>query len=150
MREARHLALARRQLLLAQMARREAMAALADAVTHEGRSAALAVRSAQLVEEYSARPAPHMAQALREQAAFVGSLQTIHEQAGRAHNDARDQSQWQSQALAAAQSRAERMEERSQKAHRALEQAIERRDPPAMGQMARKLQNTPHEPGEPG
>ncbi len=146
MREARDLALARRQLMLAQVARREAIAALADAVEQEGRSAELAARSAQLVNEYSARPIPHLAQALREQAAFLSSLQTIHEQAGRAHDDARDQSQWQSQALAAAQSRADRMEERTQKAHRALEQAVERRDPPAQGRVARKLQKRSGEP----
>ena len=147
MREARHLALVRQQLLLAQVARREAIAALADAGEQEGHSAALSMRSAQLVDEYSARPAPVLAQSLREQAAFIGSLQTIQEQADHAHDDARDQSQWQSQALAAAQSRADRMEERTQKARRALEQVIERRDPPPVAHLARKLLDNPGEAG---
>ena len=147
MREARHLALARRQLLIAQMARREAIGALANAIEQEGRSAALAARSAQLVTEYGARPTPVLAQLLREQAAFVGSLEVIRKEAKDAHEDACDQSQWQSQALAAAQSRADRMEERTQKARRALEQANERRDPPASVQMARKLQRPPDQAG---
>lgn len=149
MREARRLALARRQLLLAQIARREALTSLADAVVEESKSANLAERSAQLVRDYGARPAPAEGIALRDQAAFVQSLQTVRLEAAQAHADARDQSQWQSRALAAAQSRADRKEQRVDSARAELGKALERRDPPSTGRMARKLHTSASEADAP-
>lgn len=141
MRERRRLALAKRQALLAQVERREALAALAEAVAEETRNASLAARSRDLLSSYGQRAGMPEASELRTKAAFVRSLQAIADQADQAHADARDQSHWQSRTLAAAQTRADRYADRLLEAKRELRSVLERREQPLAQRMARKLQN---------
>ncbi|MEM7779345.1 MAG: hypothetical protein AAF697_03020 [Pseudomonadota bacterium] len=142
MREKRRLALARRQLVLAQIARREAIAALGDAIAEEAKSANVAARSGQLVREYGQRPSPGgPAKLLQDHLTFVRSLQAIHEQAREAHEDALDQSRWQASTLAEAQARADRTEQRYAEAKRTLRKVLEQREETTFGRMARRLQS---------
>lgn len=141
MRERRRLALAKRQALLAQVERREALAALAEAVAEETRNANLAARSRDLLSSYGQRAGMPEASELRTKAAFVRSLQAIADQADQAHADARDHSHWQSRTLAAAQTRADRYADRLLEAKRELRSVLERREQPLAQRMARKLQN---------
>lgn len=142
MRERRRLALASRQLMLAQIARRAAMGALADAVEEEARSAAVSERSRALLSAYGARSAGSDAAALRNHSAFLHALQGIAGQAEKARQDASDQARWQLQTLAAAETRADRLEERRELAQRALRAVLDRREQPLPKGMARKLQSS--------
>lgn len=149
MRERRRLALASRQLMLAQIARRTAMSALADAVEEEARSAAVSERSRALLRAYGARgamgDAGGDAGSLRNHSAFLHSLQGITRQAEQARQDASDQASWQLQTLAAAETRAGRLEERRELARRELQAVLDRREEPLSKGMAHKLQNTDRE-----
>lgn len=142
MRERRRLALASRQLMLAQIARRAAMGALADAVEEEARSAAVSERSRALLSAYGARGADGDAASFRNHAAFLHSLQAISQKAEQARQDASDQARWQLQTLAAAETRADRLEERREQAQRALRAVLDRREQPLPKGMARKLQSS--------
>lgn len=148
MRERRLLALAARQAMLAQIARREAMAALAEAIVEEERTGSLAERSRALLQEYRARAGEDDAGALRHQISFTSALGRIAQQADRASMDASDQAAWQVTTLASAEARATRIEERREQAKRALEAAIDRREQSHARTMAHKLQSkfsTPQE-----
>lgn len=145
MRERRRLALASRQLMLAQIARRAAMGALADAVDEEARSTEVSERSRALLRAYGERNAGVDAGALRNHSAFLHSLQGVAQQAEKARRDASDQASWQLRTLAAAETRADRLEERRERARRALQTVIERREQPLSKGMARKLQNSGQE-----
>lgn len=145
----RRLKIARRQLMLAQIARREARFALASALAEEERSSQIESRARNLLHEYERRAAKtdatSQSYALQANLAFVRSLQTMADNAGEAHKDAKDQSAWQMQALAKAETRLDAYETRVGEERRALTDLRERRDPPpevcgSQG-MARKLQD---------
>ena len=140
MREKRRLKLARQRLTLANLARREAMAGLADAVAEEDRTASLARRSRELFEEYARSRDDIDAAGLRDQAAFVRALRGVARQAEDALQDASDQAKWQARTLAAAEARASRSQEQVDDARRELEALLERREHTLPSGMARKLQ----------
>lgn len=148
MRERRRLGLATRQALHATIARREAMAALADANEEEQRTAALAERSRDLLREYSARCGHADGATLRDRSAFSASLGSVAAQADHAFLDAREQAAWQISALAAAETRATRLEDRRDSARRALRAALEKRDFGKGEGVARKLHCTMPTPVE--
>lgn len=125
--------------MLAVIARREAMAALAEAIEEEQRTHALAERCRALLCEYGTRPPAEDAEALRERTAFTASLQGVAEQAEQAQLDASDQTVWQASTLAAAETRAARIEERREAAKRTLEAVLERREQSHGQAVARKL-----------
>ncbi|WP_299196421.1 hypothetical protein [uncultured Erythrobacter sp.] len=116
------------------------MAALADALAEESKSAALAERSRALMREYVARGELPSGSALRDHTAFVQSLQGVAEQADEASKDAGDQARWQVQTLAAADTRATRLEARLDAARRELTALEIKREGAASAAMARKLQ----------
>ncbi len=127
--------------MLAQIARREAMAGFADAVSEEVRSTTLAKRSKELLFQYNQMRGADDASALRDQATFVRSLQQVADQAERARLDAGDQAAWQARALAAADDRASRSEKRLKAVRRELEAALAKREQPTSKRVARKLQS---------
>ena len=137
--ERRRFDLARRQLTFAEIARREAMAALADAVNEEERTASLAERSRELLRDYEARADTEYGGSLRDHNRFTQRLQSIAEQADQARNDANDQAQWQVQSLAVAETRARRFDERMQSASREIEAIKEKRAQAQEAALARKL-----------
>lgn len=149
----RRLKIAKRQLTLAQIARREARHALANAIAEEERSGDVYARSRDLLSEYSKRvvrlDADALSQSLRNNLGFVRSLQVMADNAGQAHKDAREQAEWQMQALAAAESRMNTHEDRVSEETRALTEVKARRDlPPELTSgagMARKLQKAQQE-----
>ena len=148
----KRLKIAKRQLLMAQIARREARQALANALGEEERSERVYGRARDLLHEYERRlidaGAPAQSHSLTTNLAFVRSLQSIADEAGQAHKDARDQAQWQMQALAKAETRLEAQETRESEERRAHKTQKERREiPPELTgtpNMARKLQNNGH------
>jgi len=142
----RRLKLAHRQFALAQIARREAMAALADAIDEETRSTALAQRSQKLLNDYDGRAPADDGDGLRDNASFVRRLQEVADHADKARKDASDQAAWQVQSLASAQTRADRFEESLERATRAIEASQAKREHSAMQGVARKLQNNPKKP----
>ncbi len=144
----RRMKLASRQLTLAKIARREAMASLADAVAEESRSAALSQRSRDLLKQYAKRSAAQDGQALRSNAGFVARLQEVADQAGKALNDASDQARWQVQTLAKAENRASRFGEQLDSAQRDLEAIKSARVDAQTGQMARKLHSKSETAGD--
>ena len=150
--EKRRLKIAQRQLMLAQIARREARYALANAIFEEERSGKIHDRARDLLREYERRitqsDTATQSATLRSNLAFVRSLQTMAEDAGKAHKDARDQALWQVQALAKAETRLDAHETRLGEEKRALGTLKEKREiPPELtgsGGMARKLQIQEH------
>jgi hypothetical protein len=152
--EQRRVRLAQRQLLLAQIARREARHALASALAEEARCASVDARSRDLLNEYSRRiflrSEPNEAQALGNDFAFTRSLAAMAQSAQAAHRRAADRAQGQAATLAAAETRLSRHESRNADAARALEALDEHRD--MMGElalapcMARKLQGLRENP----
>lgn len=141
MNERRRLKLAARQLMVARIARREAMAALASAVGEELRSAQIATRSRTLASEYGARSGADTGAALRENALFLQSLGEIAARAESAHRDAADQARWQADTLAKTDTRARNLEERRKVAERAVADRKARSDEADTLGLARKLQN---------
>ena len=127
--------------MLAKIARREAMAALAVALTEERKSAELAERSRLLLQEYGARGEAATGAVLRNHAAFLHSLQNVAQQADEARKDAGDQARWQVETLAAAETRASRLEEQVETARRELAALESKRDSAAAAYVARKLQS---------
>ncbi|MEP3422225.1 MAG: hypothetical protein ABJN35_10860 [Erythrobacter sp.] len=144
----RRLRLASRQLALAKVTKREAMAALADAVSEESRSTALAQRSRDLLHDYGKRAAANNAYSLRANAGFVRQLHDVADQAGKAVKDAKEQAQWQVESLAKAETRARRLEEQKDKARTALQAIQLRRETDQLAGMAHKLQNSSNSPGD--
>ncbi len=131
---------------MAQISRREAMAALADAVSEEVRSSMLAEKSRDLLHDYGGRASGHSASkttghSLRDNAAFVRRLADIADQAGKANKDARDQAAWQVQSLAQAETKAARLQEKVSAARKAIEDAQLSRLQAETAGMARKLQH---------
>lgn len=141
MRERRKLAIARRQLMLAQTTRRSAIAALADALANESKSGALARRSQALLKEYS-RPREDVdATSLRAQSDFARSLKLVASDAVGAHRDAQDQVSWQTDHLTRIQTKTSLVEEHLDRAKRDLHSALSRREQQLAAQLARKLLN---------
>ncbi|QUL36912.1 hypothetical protein [Erythrobacter sp. JK5] len=140
MRERRRLRLAERQLMLARVARREAMASLAGTIEEEARSADLARRSKAMARDYSGRKVVGEAGDLRELSAMAAAIARLAEQAENKRDDARLQAAWQADALAGVENRVRRLEDRALEARRASIQAAEARSRPTDGGLARKLQ----------
>jgi hypothetical protein len=138
-REERRLALFRRQALIAKVARRQALRALADALAAEERSALLAARSRTLVAASAPQPGATLGAALAERAAFTASLAQLADTAADAAGDAARQSAWQAETLARAETRAKRLAEREAEARSALEVLKARREQARSLPLARKL-----------
>ena len=147
MAEDRRLKLAKRQLLLAQIARREARMALANAIAEEDRSAAIQARANDLLTEYAKRAGgsgrADLGQSLTRDLALVRSLQSMCETAQGAHDDAREQAEFQMRTLTAAETKLNAHEERVMRERRALDDLQERRVVPTEltggAKVARKL-----------
>lgn len=160
MAEDRRLKIARRQLMMAQIARREACYALANALGEEERSGQIHDRARSLLYEYEKRVAATnagvLSHALQSNLAFVRTLQSMAEDAEQAHRDASDQARWQTQALARAETRLDAHETRVREEKHVLHNRREQREltdqlvagPDAKKNdrtsMARKLQNQRH------
>lgn len=139
MREARRLALLKRQSLIAEVARKQALRALAEALEAEARGQALAARSLRLVAASAAREGETTGAALALRAAFTAGLAQLATNAGDAARDAARQREWQADALARTETRAKRLAEMSAEALRALSAAQERRAAAREVPLARKL-----------
>ena len=112
MADSRRAALFTRQRLLAEAARRDAMAGLAEALAEQQRSARIVDRSESLAQTYAAREAAASAGDLQRENAFKASLKAMAIEAERASADARDQARWQAETLAAAEHKARSLDER--------------------------------------
>lgn len=139
MKPQRRIRVARLQGMQAQMARREAMSSLADAIKEESRSSQLARRSQDLLAAYRQRMDANVGAGLQHHARFVRSLKRMADQSEKASSDARDQAYWQMQALAAAETRLDRSEDRMKAARKEAEALIEKREHHAVHGLARKL-----------
>lgn len=141
MREARRLALLKRQALIAEVARKQALRGLAEALEAEARGAALAARSRALVAASAPAPGLTGGAALQARAAFTAGLAQLAVNAEDAARDAARQRAWQSENLARAENRAKRLAELAGEARAALAAARERREAARALPLARKLQN---------
>jgi len=141
MREARRLGLLRRQALIAEVARRQALRGLAEALAAEARSQALALRSRQLVGASAPGPGVTSGAALAARAGFTAGLAQLAGNAADAARDAARQSAWQAESLASAETRARRLAERTAEARAALDAARMRREAARALPLARKLQS---------
>ncbi|NQX93515.1 MAG: hypothetical protein HRT64_01060 [Erythrobacter sp.] len=112
----RRVRVARRQALLAEVSQRAAMRGLADALAEEDRSSILAERSRELTRTYGGRSQAQDAGALQQNARFAGALASLAGNAEAARADARQQAEWQAQALGQAQTRARLQSERFENA----------------------------------
>lgn len=140
MREARRLALIERQVLMAKVARRQALRGLADALAAEERSALLAARSRQLATASAPQPGATSGAALAARAGFAAGLTQLAVTAAEAAGDAARQSAWASETLAAAETRAKRLAEREVEARAALDAVKAKREAAHALPLARKLQ----------
>ncbi|MEE4289332.1 MAG: hypothetical protein V2J14_08180 [Erythrobacter sp.] len=137
-----------RQLALARIARREALAGLAGALAEERRSHALAARSRDMAAGYAGRAKPDAgiepAGALTGRLRFAGALERLAGDAEARGFEAGREAEWHARALAGAERRLEVLETRAAEARRAAEAARDRRmDASADAQtraLARKLQ----------
>ncbi|MEM7701665.1 MAG: hypothetical protein AAF251_06975 [Pseudomonadota bacterium] len=123
--ERRRVRVARRQALLADVSQRAAMRGLADALAEENRSASLAERSRALTLTYGGRSHASDGARLEHSARFAGALAVIAQNAEAACADAKQQSEWQAEALNQAQTRARRYAERLAEAIAAYQYARE-------------------------
>jgi len=138
--EARRLALIARQSLIAEVARKQALRGLAEALDNEARSHALAARSRMLVAASAPRPIQTTGAALTGRAAFTASLTQLAATAGHAALDAARQAEWQAETLALAETRSRRLAERATEARAALDLVKARRaEAHEASTMARKL-----------
>lgn len=140
-REMRRLALARRQLTLARIDRREALGGLAASLAEEARSRALAQRSRAMATDYTARRGGGAGEELAGRLRFAGSLARLAGDAEASGFEAAREAGAQAHALAATERRLERLETREAEARRAREAARETRAAESAGGMARKLQS---------
>lgn len=120
MREARRVALIARQELIAGVARKQALRALAEALETEARSHALAARARMLVGVSAPVAGDTTGAGLTARAAFTASLGQLAANAGEAAEDAARQSSWAADTLAKAETRARLIAERAQEARAAL------------------------------
>jgi hypothetical protein len=141
MREARRLALLERQQLIADVARKQALRGLAEALEAEARSHALAERSARLVAASAPGTGVTSGAALQSRAAFTAGLAQLAAHARDGARDSARQRAWQADALAKAETRARRLAELTTEARAALAAARERREAARSLPLARKLQS---------
>jgi hypothetical protein len=141
MREARRLALIERQRLIAEVARKQALRALAEALETEARHTAIAARTRALVSASAPGEGPTTGAALAGWAGFTAGLARIAVQADEAAQDAARQRVWQADSLVAAETRAKRLAEREAEARGALDALRERREAARSVPLARKLQS---------
>lgn len=146
MRERKRLKLAQRQLALAVIARREAIAGLAEALSEQERSTQLAQRSRELARHYAVVDGFDLAGELSSARRFSGALDELASDAERAREDATNQAEWQASNLAHADHRKRRMEEFARDAHTDFVRSGERRNQSPAGSMARKLQSMTTKP----
>jgi hypothetical protein len=139
MREARRLALLERQRLIAEVARKQALRGLAEALEAEARHTAIARRARALVSTSAPGAGPTTGAALAGRAGFTAGLARIAGQADEAAHDATRQRAWQADTLAAAETRARRITEREAEARAALTALRERREAARTVPLARKL-----------
>jgi hypothetical protein len=143
LREARRLALIERQAMIAGVARKQALRALAEAMEAEARSHALAARSRALVGASAPVPGETTGAVLGGRAAFTASLARLAATARDAAADAARQSVWQADTLARVETRSKRLAEREAEARAALDAARARREQAhEASAMARKLHST--------
>lgn len=145
MREARRLTLLRRQSLIADVARKQALRGLAEALETEARSHALAERSRMLVAASAPGAGATTGAALQARGVFTAGLARIAVSAGDAARDAARQRVWQTESLTRAETRAKRLEEMTGDARKALEAALERREAARAMPLARKLHSVPRD-----
>ncbi len=145
MREARRLTLLRRQSLIADVARKQALRGLAEALETEARSHALAERSRMLVAASAPGAGATTGAALQARGTFTAGLARIAVSAGDAARDAARQRVWQTESLTRAETRAKRLEEMTGDARKALEAALERREAARAMPLARKLHSVPRD-----
>jgi len=131
----KRLKIAKRQLALAQIARREARFALANALADEERSEQIHSRARDLLSEYAKRTTDSeiasLSHTLQANLAFVRSLQVMADNAQSAHKDAKDQTQWQMRTLVGAETRMDTRATRVGEEVRALADLRSRRDIPS-------------------
>ncbi|MFO6430879.1 hypothetical protein ACLBKT_12425 [Erythrobacter sp. W302b] len=139
MREARRLALLRRQSLIAEVARKQALRGLAEALESEARSHALAERSRSLVAASAPGAGATTGAALQARAEFTAGLAQLAVNAGDAARDAARQRAWQVESLTRAETRAKRLAERAAEARTAL--AAAKAEAARALPLARKLQS---------
>lgn len=145
MREARRLALLQRQILIAEVARKQALRGLAEALEAEARGAALAERSARLVVSSAPGAGLTTGAALGQRAGFTAGLAQLAVNAADAARDAARQRAWQAESLTRAETRAKRLAEMGAEARAALTAARDRREAAREVPMARKLQRLPRD-----
>jgi len=140
-REARRLLLLRRQSLIAEVARKQALRGLAEALAAEARSHTLATRSRALVAASAPGAGPTTGAALQARAGFTAGLAQLAAHAGDAAVDAARQRAWQAESLTRAETRARRLTERVDNARAALTAAQAQREAARNLPLARKLQS---------
>ncbi len=139
MRERRKLALAKHQLLIAKIARREALSALAKSLDEEHKSAQLADKSRSLARGYRVDMREGDAQMLAVRAHFASSLTDLAKDADRARGDAEEQAQFHREALSQTEAREDRLKDFANAAERDLDRRLEARDRTVEGKLARRL-----------
>jgi hypothetical protein len=140
-REARRLALLRQQSLIAEVARKQSLRTLAEALDAEARSRALAVRSRALTGAAAPQAGVTTGEGLRARAGFTAGLAQLALTAEDAARDAARQCAWQADSLALAETRARRLADRTREARAALAAAQARAEAARELPLARKLQN---------
>jgi hypothetical protein len=139
MREARRLALLRRQSLIAEVARKQALRGLAEALDAEARHHALAARSRSLVAASAPGTGVTTGAALQARAGFTAGLAQLAANAADAARDAARQRAWQTDSLSRAETRTKRLAERTDEARAALAAAKARAEAARDLPLARKL-----------
>jgi hypothetical protein len=140
-REARRLALLRRQSLIAEVARKQAIKGLAEAMEAEAHSQALAGRTRALVAASAPARGSTSGAALTGRADFVAGLAQLARNAHQSAEDAARQREWAAQTYADKEARARRLAELEADARAALEAVQERREAARTVPLARKLQS---------
>lgn len=144
-REARRLTLLRRQGLIAEVARKQALRGLAEALEAEARHQALAARSRLLVAASQPGAGATTGAALQARAGFTAGLSQLSAHAGDAAHDAARQRAWASENLTRAETRAKRLGEMTDEARAALTAVKERAEAQRELPLARKLQRRPQD-----
>lgn len=145
MREARRLTLLRRQGLIAEVARKQALRGLAEALEAEARHDALAERSRRLVAASAPGAGATTGAALQARAGFTAGLSQLSVQAADAARDAARQRAWQAENLTRAETRARRLGEMTDDARSALSAAKDRAEAQRELPLARKLHSRPQD-----
>lgn len=140
MREERRLALLRRQSLIAEVARKQSLRSLAEALDAEARSQALAERSRRLVGISAPKTGATDGAGLQGRAAFTAGLAQLAANARDGAQDASRQSLWATETLTRTETRSRRLAEMTDEARAALTAAKERREAARELPLARKLQ----------